>query len=188
MGLPFKKNAERKPTAGLMLEDGIYLVKLVSQEDKVDSKKESKRKGYKFHNLKFTFDNGKSLYARVYYENDEADVVPEGYNFLLSLRTVLIEGLPEKKRAKVEEADSNAILNALIKYKIEFYIETRQSTYQGMDYTNINTFTDATYTREEAEELAEKRSLEILSAKPDNEAAETDEEYEDEDEDDDDDL
>jgi len=168
MGLKLPKDATRKRTGGMVLEDGLYLVKLTSQEDKKDEKEGSKRKGYSFHNMKFTFENKKGLFARVYYLNEEGDIDPAGYNFILSLREVLNAYYADDPNmlAKILESDSNKILNALIKHKIPFYIATKKGIYNGDDITNVNTYVDAVATLSEAEEIAEKLKLPITSLKP----------------------
>lgn len=164
MALKLEKNAEKKPTGGMVLEDGLYRVILTSNEDKEDEKEGSKRLGYQFHNLKFTFENNKSLFARIYYMNQEGDIVPEGYNFILGLKKILIQALGDERLIeKVENADSNQIINRLIKDKVGFYIATRKGIYNGSDITNINTFIDPIATLREAEELADKRKLQVIT-------------------------
>lgn len=167
MALTLPKDATKKKTTW-NTEDGLYKVLLAGQEDKKDEKEDSKRKGYSFHNLKFQFENKKTLYARVYYLNNEGDIDPVGYNFILSLREILNTHYADdpKMLAKIEDADSNKILNALIKNKIPFYIATKKSIYQGDDITNINTFVDAIATLSEAEEVSKKRELPITSLLP----------------------
>jgi len=183
MALKLPKDAAKKKT-GWTTAEGIYKVLLAGQEDKKDENKDSKRKGYSFHNLKIQFENKKNLYARVYYLNDEGDIDPVGYNFILSLREVLKAAYADDPNmlAKIEEADSNKILNAIIKNKIPFYIVVKNNIYQGEDVSNINTFVDAMATFAEAEEVAKKRELVIQSLAP---AKEEEPEAEAEDEEDD---
>ena len=186
MALKLPKQAEKKRTGGMILEDAFYKVRLGSQKDDKDTKESSKRFKYSFHNMKFIFENNKGLFARVYYQNDEGDIVPEGFNFLLSLRNVLEEHFAddEAKLEKIAGSDSNRILNTLIKYKIPFYIATRKSLYNGEDITNINTYVDAVATLEKAEEEAETRKLSIISLAEEKEVKEVDAEVYEEDEDD----
>lgn len=185
MALKLPKDAQRKKT-GWTTPDGLYKVLLVGQEDKKDENKDSKRKGYSFHNLKIQFENKKTLFARVYYLNDENDIDPIGYNFILSLRNVLNAAYADdpNKLAKIAEADSNKILDSLIKNKIPFYIATRNSIYQGEDTTNINTFIDAIPTLEEAEEVSKKRELPIQSLLPQKDETSDGDSAEEEDDDD----
>jgi hypothetical protein len=188
MALRLPKNAEKKATGGLFLkEEGLYKVLIIQNEDKVDENKESKRFDYHFHNLKFQFENGRSIFARVYYQNQEGDIVPEGYNFILALTNLLKEAFADDQKLlkKLEEADSNQIIGKLIKEKITFYIATKNSIFNGGDITNINTFIDPIATLEEAEELAKKRKLKVVSLKEETKASKESSKEDEEDDDDD---
>lgn len=167
MALKLPKNAEKKPTGSLFLkEEGLYRVTIIENDDKVDDKEDSKRKGYSFHNLKFKLENDKSIFARIYYQNEEGDLVPEGYNFILDLTNIVKRSMKEegdeKGLRKLEDADSNKVINYMIKEKISFYIATKNSTYQGTDRTNVNTFVSPLGTLEEAEEFAEKKKTKVI--------------------------
>jgi hypothetical protein len=165
MALKLPKNAEKKATGFLYLkEEGLYKVVLVGNEDAVDEKKESKRKGYNYHFLKFQFENNRTSMARIYYQNEEGDIVPEGYNFLLALTNIAKKAFEDDERLlkKLEDADSNQVIGKLIKEKVTFYVATKNSIYQGNDATNINTFIDPLATLEDAEEFAEKRKMKIV--------------------------
>ncbi|NCU41506.1 MAG: hypothetical protein EOM19_02140 [Candidatus Moranbacteria bacterium] len=198
MALKLPKGAEKKPTGFLYLEkEGLYKVTISENEDKVDENEKSKRHGYSFHSLRFKFENGRTSMARIYYKNEEEDIVPEGYNFILALAKIAknaYEG-DERMIAKIEGADSNKIIELLIKEKIPFYIATKNSIYQGTDVTNVNSFIDPIATLEEAEEFAEKKKTEVVTLEEKKakkttrkEAEEDDSEENDDDFDDDDDL
>ena len=88
--------------------------------------KHQRKKGFSLHNLRFTFENNKSIFAKVYYQNEEGDIEPTGYNLLVALRKILLASLSEEKREKATSLDSNKILNTLIKNKVDFYVATRK--------------------------------------------------------------
>jgi len=193
MALKLPKNAEKKATGFLYLkEEGLYKVVMTGNEDAVDEKEGSKRKGYSYHSIKFQFENNRTTMARIYYQNEEDDIVPEGYNFLLALKNIAKKAFEDDERIlrKLEEADSNQIIGKLIKEKIPFYVATRNSIYQGNDTTNINTFIDPLATLQEAEEFAEKKKMKIVSLleEKENKASKQSKQEEDYYDDDDDDL
>lgn len=191
MALKLPKNAEKKATGFLYLkEEGLYKVVMTGNEDAVDEKEGSKRKGYSYHSIKFQFENNRTTMARIYYQNEEGDIVPEGYNFLLALANIAKKAFEDDERLlrKLEEADSNQIIGKLIKEKIPFYVATRNSIYQGNDTTNINTFIDPLATLQDAEEFAEKKKMKIISLleEKENKASKQSKQEEDYDDDDDD--
>ena len=57
--------------------------------------------------------------ARIYYQNEEGDIVPEGYNFLLALTNIAKKAFEDDERLlrKLEDADSNQVIGKLIKEK-----------------------------------------------------------------------
>lgn len=194
MALKLPKNAEKKATGFLYLkEEGLYKVVLAGNEDAVDEKKESKRKGYNYHSLKFQFENNRTTMARIYYQNEEGDIVPEGYNFLLALTNIAKKAFEDDERLlrKLEDADSNQVIGKLIKEKVTFYVATKNSIYQGNDTTNINTYIDPLATLHDAEEFAEKRKMKIVSLLEEEKgkkASKQSKQEEEDDDDDDDDL
>jgi hypothetical protein len=190
MALKLPKGAKPKPTGFLYLkEEGLYKVVITANEDKTDENKDSKRYNYNFHSLRFQFENNRGSVARIYYQNEEGDIVPEGYNFLLALANIAKKAFSddEKLLKKIEEADSNQIIGKLIKEKVSFYVATKNSIYQGNDTTNINTYIDPIATLEEAEDVAEKKKMQIISLVEEKKTKEVEEdsseEYEDEDDD-----
>lgn len=194
MALKLPKNAEKKATGFLYLkEEGLYKVVLAGNEDAVDEKKESKRKGYNYHSLKFQFENNRTTMARIYYQNEEGDIVPEGYNFLLALTNIAKKAFEDDERLlrKLEDADSNQVIGKLIKEKVTFYVATKNSIYQGNDTTNINTYVDPLATLHDAEEFAEKKKMKIVSLLEEEKgkkASKQSKQEEEDDDDDDDDL
>ena len=188
MPLVLPKDAKPKPTGGTFLKkEGYYKVTIVSQKDQEDTSEKSKRYKWKLHNLRLKLENGKSLFTRVYYQNDEGDIDPSGYNFILALKKVLQEAKDnEAFTKKLENADSNKIIDKLIKDKIEFYIETKNSTYNGTERTNVNTFSDPIFSLRDAEEAAKKSKLSVINLLEEKE--EKKKETNDEDFDDDDDF
>jgi hypothetical protein len=188
MPLKFEKDSKKKNVNGIILENGIYKVKIIENEDKEDEGEKSKRKGYFFHNLRMTFENNKSIFCRVYYQNEEGNIVPAGYNFLLGLKNVLLENTDDPgKKEKIETADTNKIIDKLIKDKIHFYVATKLGKFNGEDITNINTFIEPMASLQEAEEMGEKKKLNVKSLlKEEDEAVEAEIDDDDDDDDDDD--
>lgn len=191
MPLVLPKDAKPKPTGGVFLKDeGYYKVTIVAQKDQEDESQKSKRYKWRMHNLTFQLENNKKIFARVYYQNDEGDIDAAGYNFILALKKVLEQAKDsEAFSKKLENANSNQIIDKLIKDKIEFYIETKNSIYEGTDRTNVNTFSDPIFSLRDAEEEALKKKLKVNSLLEDETNEDLDESTEESDDfDDDDDL
>jgi hypothetical protein len=164
MPITFTKDAEKKPQKVTLVEEGIYKMRLMSNEDKVDTNEKSKRKGFKLHALSVELENTDRIFINAYYENNEGDIVPEGYNYLLSLKNVLKDhySKDEKMIKKLnEDVSSDKFINRLISDKVWFYGVIKNNTYLGVERSNVNTYEDAVYTLEQAQEIAEKRKIDI---------------------------
>lgn len=165
MALKFDKDAVYKKNSGFDFvgEDGIYLVEIIENEIRTEEF-EGRYKGSKYHNLKIMFQNGKTKYIKIYYENAEGDIDASGYNFLLSLRNILKEDFEDanKDTSKVLAADSNQIVNSFIKNKRPIYLAFRQSEYKETTYFNLNKFFNPLGDLSDAYKEAEKRKLEVI--------------------------
>jgi hypothetical protein len=167
MALKLPKNAEKKPMGMFYLEkEGIYKFLITENEDKVDTKEGSKRKGYSLHVLKIKAENEKTTLMRIYYQNEEGNIVPEGYNFIIDLKTIISNSAKEegneKLLKKLEDADSNKVIDYFIKNAIPIYLATKNSIYNGENTTNINSYIPPMGSLEEAEEVAEKKKLTVI--------------------------
>lgn len=146
-------------------EDGIYRVTILENEDKIDDFDNSNKKGFHYHNLKIAFENGRTKFLKIYYMNAEGDIEPTGYNFLLSLRNILVKQYEDEGKStdKIYSADSNRILGVFIKNKISIYLGFRQNKWQDNVYFNMNNFVLPSGNLRDAEAEAERRKLKVIS-------------------------
>ena len=165
MALKFNKDAAYKKNSGFDFvgEDGIYLVEIIENEVRTEEF-EGRYKDSRYHNLKIMFQNGKTKYIKIYYQNAEGDIDASGYNFLLSLRNILTEDFEDanKDTSKVLTADSNQIVNSFIRNKRPIYLAFRQNEYKKTIYFNLNKFVNPLGSLSDAYEEAEKRKLEVI--------------------------
>lgn len=173
MALKFNKDATLKKNTNLDFigEDGIYDVTIAENEVRVEEF-EGRNKGSKYHNLKVMFANGKTKYIKIYYENAEGDIDPAGYNFLLSLRNILVDEYEQvgKDTAKVLAADSNQIIGVFIKNKMPIWLAFRQNKFNDNVYFNLNKFINPMGSVSEADEVGSKKNLKVINLEEELEA------------------
>lgn len=174
MALILPQETKKMNTTYVVPKDGAYRVIIKSFEDKVDDfpdygERPNTRRGNHYFNLRVEFENGRTRFERLDYQNKEGANEPNGYNFLIEAKNILFESreVPQGLKddlLKRDSISSDDIFGALVKYAVPFYIVYRNTkANNGNTYTNINNFFDPFYepTQEVLEELA-KRKLEIV--------------------------
>lgn len=202
MALILPQETKKMNTTYVVPKDGAYKIVIKSFEDKVDDfpdygERPNTRRGNHYFNLRVEFENGRTRFERLDYQNKEGANEPNGYNFLIEAKNILFESreVPQGLKddlLKRDSISSDDIFGALVKYAVPFYIVYRNTkANNGVTYTNINNFFDPFYepTDEVLEEL-QKRKIEIVEfesdRRADDEYEETDSDtyYDDEDEED----
>lgn len=174
MALILPQTTKKMNTTYVVPKDGAYKIIIKNFEDKVDDfpdygERPNTRRGNHFFNLRVEFENGRTRFERLDYQNKEGANEPNGYNFLVEAKNILFasrevpQGLKDDL-LKRDSISSDDIFGALVKYSVPLYIVYRNTKgNNGVTYTNINNFFDPFYepTREVLEEL-EKRKVEIV--------------------------
>ena len=174
MALILPQTTKKMNTTYVVPKDGAYKIIIKNCEDKVDDfpdygERPNTRRGNHFFNLRVEFENGRTRFERLDYQNKEGANEPNGYNFLVEAKNILFaakevpQGLKDDL-LKRDSISSDDIFGSLVKYSVPLYIVYRNTkANNGTTYTNINNFFDPFYepTKEVLEEL-EKRKIEIV--------------------------